>query len=88
MFESFVQDARHAVRGFARGPVFALTAILSLAIGVGATTAIFSLVNALLLSPPPGIGEPDRVVIYAGPIRRAGSASSSSGATRWRISLR
>ncbi|HSJ29852.1 MAG TPA: ABC transporter permease [Longimicrobiales bacterium] len=62
MFESFVQDARHAVRGFARGPVFALTAILSLAIGVGATTAIFSLVNALLLSPPPGIGEPDRVV--------------------------
>ncbi|HSK18917.1 MAG TPA: ABC transporter permease [Longimicrobiales bacterium] len=62
MLESFVQDARHAVRGFARGPVFALTAILSLAIGVGATTAIFSLVNALLLSPPPGIGEPDRLV--------------------------
>ena len=62
MFEGFVQDARHAVRGFARGPVFALTAILSLAIGVGATTAIFSLVNALLLSPPPGIGEPYRLV--------------------------
>lgn len=62
MLESFVQDARHAMRGFARGPVFALTAILSLAIGVGATTAIFSLVNALLLSPPPGIGEPDRLV--------------------------
>jgi predicted permease len=62
MLESFVQDARHAMRGFARGPVFALTAILSLAIGVGATTAIFSLVNALLLSPPPGIGEPERLV--------------------------
>jgi predicted permease len=62
MLESFVQDVRHTARGLVRGPVFALTAIVSLAIGVGATTAIFSLVNALLLSPPPGIGAPDRLV--------------------------
>jgi predicted permease len=58
----FVQDARHAARGLARGPVFALTAILSLAIGIGATTAIFSLVDRLLLASPPGIGTPDRLV--------------------------
>lgn len=62
MFESFLQDARHAARGLTRGPVFALTAILSLAIGIGATTAMFSLVDTLLLSSPPGIGAPERLV--------------------------
>ncbi|HSA56400.1 MAG TPA: ABC transporter permease [Gemmatimonadaceae bacterium] len=62
MLDSFLHDARHALRGFVRGPVFTLTAILSLAIGIGATTAIFSLVDTLLLSTPPGIGAPERLV--------------------------
>ena len=62
MLESIRQDARHAARGLLRTPVFALTAILSLAIGIGGTAAIYSLVNSLLLSAPPGVGHPDRVV--------------------------
>ena len=62
MLESLVQDARHAARSFARTPVFALTSIASLAIGMGATVAVFSLANTLLLSPPPGIGAPERLV--------------------------
>jgi len=46
-------DLRDALRGFARHPWFAATAVLSLAVGVGANTAIFSVVSALLLRPLP-----------------------------------
>jgi predicted permease len=65
MFDSLRNDARYAARGLARSPAFSLTSILSLAIGIGGSAAVYSLVNALLLTPPPGITEPDRVV-YVG----------------------
>lgn len=62
MLDSLRHDARHAARNLLRSPIFTATAVLSLAIGVGGTAAIFSLVKTLLLSAPPGINEPDRVV--------------------------
>src|SRR5687767_1220142 len=62
MLDTFRQDARYAVRGLGRSPVFSITAILSIAIGVGGTAAIYSLANSLLLTAPSGVGEPDRVV--------------------------
>jgi hypothetical protein len=49
--ERLIQDLRGAVRALAAHPGFALGALLSLAIGVGANTAIFSVVRALLLKP-------------------------------------
>jgi predicted permease len=55
-------DIRHAIRLLVRNPLFTATAVLSLAIGIGATTTIFTLADALLLRRPVGVTEPDRVV--------------------------
>ncbi|MDP1569039.1 MAG: ABC transporter permease [Vicinamibacterales bacterium] len=59
---SILNDLRHAVRLLGRSPVFTVTATLSLALGVAASSTIFSLTDALLLAPPPGVRDPGRVV--------------------------
>jgi predicted permease len=56
------QHVRYAARGLARSPIFALVAVLSIAIGSGATTGIVTLIDAMLLRPPPGVGHAERLV--------------------------
>jgi putative ABC transport system permease protein len=59
--DSLVNDVRYAVRALAHSPGFALVAILSLALGIGANTAIFSLVNAVMLRALP-VSHPEELV--------------------------
>ena len=57
---TFLQDVRYAFRQFGNHPGFALTAILSLALGIGATVSVFSIVYAVLMNPWPYAGA-DRI---------------------------
>ncbi|MEO5717970.1 MAG: ABC transporter permease, partial [Chthoniobacterales bacterium] len=57
-----LQEIRHAFRLLVKNPLFTLVGILTLALGIGATTAVFTLVNALLIKPLP-YEDPARLVL-------------------------
>ncbi|HJZ97716.1 MAG TPA: ABC transporter permease, partial [Candidatus Solibacter sp.] len=59
--EAWLRDFRYAVRGLARKPAFSATVVLTLALGIGASSTIFSLIDAVLLRPLP-YSDPDRLV--------------------------
>jgi predicted permease len=59
---SFWQDVRYSLRMIVKAPGFAAIAILTLALGIGANTTIFSWINSALLNPVPGLARPSEVV--------------------------
>src|SRR5258705_7551094 len=59
---SFLRDLRYGLRTLARNPGFAAVAVLTIGIGIGASTTIFSWMRKIFLNPLPGATEPERVV--------------------------
>ncbi len=83
---SFLSDVKHAIRMSRRSPGFTITAVTALAIGIGATTAVFSIVNVLLLRPL-GIPDADRLVVLSTTSKSEtgdGDASSPAKFEYWR----
>jgi putative ABC transport system permease protein len=77
-FSALVQDVTFALRHFLSQPAFTIVALLTLAIGIGATTAIFSAVNAVVLEPLP-LPSPDRLVnVYEDYRGRPGGISAGN----------
>ena len=77
MLETWLQDARFALRLLRKSPLFTATAALSLAIGIGANATIFSVGSALLLRPMPAVPQADRLVDI-GRVSRGSSFDSVS----------
>src|ERR1700735_4324124 len=67
---SIWQDLRYSLRMIMKAPGFASIAILTLALGIGANTTIFSWINSALLNPVPGLSSPNEVVALT--LRKAG----------------
>jgi hypothetical protein len=71
-------DIAFSVRLLRRNPIFALTAVASLAIGIGANTTIFTVANALLFRPPAGVIEPESLVDIGRSVRRSNAFNPGS----------
>src|SRR5690349_10954160 len=63
--ETFAQDLRHALRAMRLAPLFTFIVVLTLGLGVGATSAIYSIVNAVLLRPLPYVQGDQLVRVYS-----------------------
>ena len=78
---SLIRELRIAIRHLSKSPGFAITAVLMLALGIGATTAIFSVVEGVLLRPLP-FPQSDRLIVLADVIQGADvSGNGEAGVT-------
>src|SRR5215468_10477760 len=82
--DSFVRDLKHSLRMFAQSPAFTLAAVAALTLGIGANTAIFSVVNAVLLRPV-AAPDADRIVFFMNTSPQgSGPGASPAKFVHWR----
>jgi putative ABC transport system permease protein len=81
--ETLLQNLRYAIRQLIKAPVFTLTAVLTLALGIGANTAIFTVVYGTLLAPMP-YPEPDQLVMVWSKIQGDRNGISAGDYTDWK----
>src|SRR5918999_934709 len=77
--ENLLKDLRYGVRSFLKRPGFLAIAVSTLALGIGATTAMFTVVNSVLLRPLP-FPDPERIVLLEGVNPRQGITVSNMSA--------
>ena len=83
MFDRIGKDIRYAARNLRRTPALTLVVLLTLAVGIGSTTAIFSVVKGVLLNPLP-FNDPDELVVFTTRFKgRGGSSSRSPSSSTW-----
>src|SRR2546422_11126862 len=82
--DNFLKDLKHSLRMFGQSRAFTATAVAALALGIGVNTAIFSIVNTVLLKPVP-FPDPDRLVMFMNTSPQgAGPAASPAKFAHWR----
>ncbi len=73
---NLLEDVRYALRGLRKSPLFTIVALASLAIGIGANTAVFSLMDQALLRSLP-VKHPEELVLFKSPGPRSGTVNSN-----------
>jgi putative ABC transport system permease protein len=87
VINAFLSDVKHSIRMFLKNPGFTITAVAALALGIGASTAMFSIVNAVLLRPLPVFDSDRFVMLMTTGVSETGERISDSDASPVKFEL-